>query len=261
MTTPIRTRWRDGEATLGGWLSIPSPVSAEITARAGFDYVCVDTQHGAIEYSDAVPIIQAILLGGSSPIARVPWNEPGIIGKMLDAGAHGVIVPMVNSVAEAEAVVQSCRYAPVGSRSFGPGLAAPRLDSSYVEWAQENIAVIPMIETVQAVEALDDILAVDGIDAVYVGPADLSLTLGLPPGNNDDATSFTDALEAVVSACAKAGVVAGIHSTGSLTQRRLAAGFRMVTVTSDGVALRRGLADEAERARHAPDAPSGDALY
>ncbi len=261
MTTPIRARWREGDTTLGGWLSIPSPVSAEITTRAGFDYVCVDMQHGAIEYSDAVPMIQAILLGGSSPIVRVPWNEPGIIGKMLDAGAHGVIVPMVNSVAEAEAVVRACRYAPAGARSFGPALAAPRLDSSYVDWARENVAVIPMIETVQAIEAIDDILAVDGIDAIYVGPADLSLTLGLPPGNNDDTASFTDALDEIVSACANAGVVAGMHSTGSLTQRRTASGFRMVTVTSDAVALRLGLADEIERARRSPHAASGDDLY
>ena len=261
MTTPLRQRWRDGETTLGGWLTIPSSVSAEITALAEFDYVCVDTQHGAIEYSDAVSMIQAILLGGSSPIVRVPWNEPGIIGKMLDAGAHGVIVPMVNSVAEAEAVVRACRYAPDGARSFGPALAAPRVDGSYVDWARDNVAVIPMIETVQAIEVLDDILAVEGIDAVYVGPADLSLTLGLPPGNNDDQASFTEALARIVSCCGRADVVAGIHSTGSLTPKRLATGFRMVTVTSDAVALRRGLADEAARAERDPGEDSGDALY
>jgi 4-hydroxy-2-oxoheptanedioate aldolase len=261
MTTPLRSRWHDGDTTLGGWLSIPSSVSAELTARAGFDYVCIDAQHGAIEYSDAVPMIQAILLGGSSPIVRVPWNEPGIIGKMLDAGAHGVIVPMVNSVAEAEAVVRACRYAPDGARSFGPGLAAPRVDAPYVDWARRHVAVIPMIETVQAIEVLDDILAVEGIDAVYVGPADLSLTLGLAPGNNDDEPSFSDALAAVVAACDRAGVVAGIHSTGSLTGRRVASGFRMVTVTTDSVAMRRGLDDEIARARRAEGDQVDGSLY
>ncbi len=247
--------------TLGGWLAIPSPVSAEAVARAGFDYVCIDTQHGGVEYSDALPMIQAILLGGASPIVRVPWNEPGIIGKMLDAGAHGVIVPMVNSVAEAEAVVRACRYSPDGARSFGPGLVAPRVDGSYVEWAKDNVAVIPMIETTQAIAALDDILAVDGIDAIYVGPADLSLTLGLPPGNNDDEASFADALTTIVSACQRAGVVAGIHSSGSLTPRRLAAGFRMVTVTTDTVAMRLGLTAELERAKSAPGDGGADAIY
>ncbi len=247
--------------TLGGWLAIPSPVSAEAVARAGFDYVCIDSQHGGVESSDALPMIQAILLGGASPIVRVPWNEPGIIGKMLDAGAHGVIVPMVNSVAEAEAVVRACRYSPDGARSFGPGLVAPRVDGSYVEWAKDNVAVIPMIETTQAIAALDDILAVDGIDAIYVGPADLSLTLGLPPGNNDDEASFADALTTIVSACQRAGVVAGIHSSGSLTPRRLAAGFRMVTVTTDTVAMRLGLTAELVRAKSAAGDGGAGAIY
>ncbi len=248
-TPSLRRLWESGEAALGAWLSIPSPVTAESAARSGVDYVCIDTQHGAIEYSDCVAMIQAVLLGGSRPIVRVPWNEQGIIGKVLDAGAEGVIVPMVNSVAEAEAVVRSCRYTPDGARSYGPALAAPRVDGDYVSWARENIAVIPMIETTQAVEAIDDILGVDGIDAVYVGPADLSLTLGLPAGNNDDKASFADALTAIVDACDRAGVVAGIHANGSLAPRRLDAGFRMVTVTTDLVALRSGLASELAAAR------------
>lgn len=261
MTATLRDHWRAGRSTLGAWLAIPSPASAETIARSGVDYVCVDTQHGGIEYSDAVPMIQAILLGGSSPIVRVPWNEQGIIGKMLDAGAHGVIVPMVNTVAEAEAVVRSCRYAPEGARSFGPGLASPRVDGSYVDWARENIAVVPMIETTQAVSGIDDILAVDGIDAVYVGPADLSLTLGLPPGNNDDAAPFTEALTTIVAACRRAGVVAGIHASGALTPARLAAGFEMVTVTTDIVAMRLGLAAELELAQRGSGDGSPDSLY
>ena len=259
----LKDLWRDGEASLGAWLSVPSPVTAEAVARSGVDYVCIDTQHGVVEYSDVAAMIQAILFGGSRPIVRVPWNEPGIIGKMLDAGAQGVIVPMVNSVEEAAAVVRSCRYAPDGARSFGPALAAPRVDGDYVAWARENVAVIPMIETTQAVAALDDILAVEGIDAVYVGPADLSLTLGLPPGNNDDDESFTSALATICAACERAGVVAGIHSTCALTPSRLAAGFRMITVTADMVAMRIGLTSELARARQpvgsGDSAP--DALY
>ena len=116
----LRDLWRQGEAAVGGWLAIPSAVPAEAMARAGFDYVCVDLQHGAVGYADAVNMIQAILLGGSRPIARAPWNEPGIIGKVLDAGAEAVIVPMVNTAEEAEAAVAACRYPPDGARSHGP---------------------------------------------------------------------------------------------------------------------------------------------
>jgi 4-hydroxy-2-oxoheptanedioate aldolase len=115
----LRAQWATGKPTFGGWLAIPTSATAESSARAGFDYVCVDGQHGVTDYQITVSMIQAILLGGSTPIVRVPWNEPGIIGKALDAGANGVVVPMVNTRAEAEAVVRYCRYAPDGARSFG----------------------------------------------------------------------------------------------------------------------------------------------
>ena len=241
-------------------MATPSVVMAEATARVGFDYVCIDTQHGAIEYSDAVGMIQAILLGGSVPIVRVPWNEAGIIGKMLDAGAHGVIVPMVNTVEEAEAVVRAARYAPHGSRSYGPSVAGMR-QADYLAWAADNVAVIPMIETGQALDNLDKILAVDGIDAIYVGPADLSLSLGLAPGNNDDDPVFAEAYSTIIAACERAGVIAGCHATGSLTPRRTAAGFRMVTATTDLVAARMGLRAELTRARGDGDASAADHLY
>ncbi len=248
----LREIWNRGEPTLGGWLSIPNSVTAEATARIGFDYVCIDAQHGAIDYSNVVGMVQAILLGESLPIVRVPWNEPGIIGKMLDAGAHGVIVPMVNSVSEAEAAVRACRYAPDGARSYGPTAAGMRVDGAYADWARENIIVIPMIETVQAVENLDQILAVEGIDAIYVGPADLSLTLGLPPGNNDDSHTFVEALTTIVAGCEKAGVVPGIHASGDLAASRLEMGFRMITVGSDLVAMNAELRSNLAKARGGP---------
>lgn len=170
----LRQMWNDGEPTLGGWLSIPATLSAEVMARGGFDYVCIDTQHGAVDYQTTVELIRAVEHGGSRAIVRVPWNEPGIIGKMLDAGAEGVIVPMVNTVEQAEAAVRACRYAPHGgARSFGPTVAKLR-HNDYVEWARDNVAVIPMIETAEALSNLDAIVQVDGIDAVYVGPADLA---------------------------------------------------------------------------------------
>ena len=145
--TSLRDLWRAGDTTLGAWLSVPSSVTAEATARAGFDYVCIDTQHGAVEYSDAVPLIQAILLGGSRPIVRVPWNEPGIIGKSFDAGAEAVIVPMVNTVDDAAAALSAGRYAPQGSRSFGPTAQRPRFEGDPVDWARRSTTVVPMIGT------------------------------------------------------------------------------------------------------------------
>ena len=256
----LREKWTGGATTFGVWLSVPSPVSAEVAGRVGYDYVCVDTQHGATDYAGALGMLQAVALGESSPVVRVPWNEPGIIGKVLDAGAEGVIVPMVNSRAEAEAVVRACRYAPVGSRSFGPTVVGMR-QRSYVQWAIDNVAVIPMIETVEALSNLDEILSTPGVDAIYVGPADLSLSLGLPPGNNDDRAEFTDALGAIVAACGRAGVVPGIHASGDLAERRMEQGFRMITVGADLVALRTGLADDLSTARGAVRQGADGAIY
>ncbi len=227
---------------------MPSSVAAEAVAGEGFDYVCVDAQHGAIDYQATVALLQGIALGGSNPVVRVPWNEPGVIAKMLDAGAHGVIVPMVNTVAEAEAVVRACRYAPIGARSYGPTVVGLRHDD-YVAWAAENVAVIAMIETAEAVRNVDDILAVPGIDAIYVGPADLSLTLGLPPRNNDDSPVFNEALQRIVAACRNRGVVPGAHCVGGVARRRAEQGFRLLTVSSDIAAMRHAMAADLRDAR------------
>lgn len=261
--TSLRDTWAAGEETLGFWLSAPGILGAEIAARQPVDYVCVDTQHGTIDYQSSVSMIQAIELVGATPIVRVPWNEQGIIGKTLDAGAHGVIVPMVNTREQAEAVVRSARYAPDGARSWGPVMAGMR-HSDNRQWAADTIAVIPMIETVEAIGNLDEILSVPGIDAVYVGPADLAITLGLGPSGNEGNPVFDDALATIVAACGRHGVVPGIHSTGALTPLRRRQGFRMITVTSDTLATRAGYESELaaardDRRRHAAGG-SGD-LY
>ncbi len=256
----LREQWNAGQPTFGTFLSLPSSITAETAARANFDYVCVDNQHGVIDYQMTVVMMQAILLGGGTPIVRVPWNEPGIIGKMLDAGAEAIIVPMVNSRQQAEAVVSSCRYAPVGSRSFGPVLAMPRT-KNYASVANELTTTIPMIETVEALKNLDDILSVPGVDAIYVGPADLSISLGLPPGNNDDRAEFTDALVAVVAACKRHGVVPGMHSSGALAERRLEQGFKMLTVTSDLLSMRGAMTAELALARGAARPAENKSVY
>ncbi len=246
--TSLREKWATGGETLGLWLSVPSFVSAEIAARQPVDYVCIDNQHGVNDYIVSASMIQAIELSGGTPIVRVPWNEPGIIGKMLDAGAHGVVVPMVNTREQAEAVVRSARYAPDGSRSWGPVIAGMR-HADNRQWAADNVAVIPMIETVEAISNLDAILSVPGVDAIYVGPADLSISLGLGPYSNDGNPLFDDALATIVAGCQRHGVVPGIHATGPLTPRRREQGFRMVTVTSDALAVRAGYESELAAAR------------
>ncbi len=256
----LREHWAAGTTTVGSWLTMPSIVSAEVVGSTGFHYACIDLQHGAIDYQMAVSMIQAIVLGGGHPIARVPWNEPGIIGKVLDAGIEGVVVPMVNTAAEAKSVVCAARYAPLGARSYGPVLTALRRPN-YFAWAADGIAVIPMIETVEALRNLDDILQVPGIDAVYVGPADLSISLGLQPANNDGEARFDGALAAIVKACKKHGIVPGIHTTTQFVAKRLEQGFRMVTVSNDMVALRTQLASDLAMAKGAVPASASDAMY
>jgi len=257
----LKALWKTGAAAHGAWLSIPSALSAEVVARTGFDYVCIDLQHGLVGYESAVQMLQAINLGASAPVVRVPWNEPGIIGRMLDAGALSIIVPMVNSPAEARAAVAACRYAPAGARSFGPIRAFMQEGPRYYATANAEVACIPMIETVQALEQLDAILEVPGIDAVYVGPADLSITLGLPPGNNDERPEFVAALERVVAACRARGIVPGIHASAALAARRRAQGFRMITVSADQIAMGDAMRAELRLAREGGGGAAGERAY
>ncbi len=236
----MKQRWADGEAGVGLWLTLPDPSVAEQLGSLDPDYLVVDMQHGIIDYADVRPLLQASQRSAATPFVRVPWNEPGIIGKVLDGGAMGIVVPMVNTVEEARQAVASCFYQPKGSRSHGPVRAALAHGADYGQRANDEVVCVVMIETVEALGNLDEILAVPGIDAVYIGPADLSFALGLTPrGDNPDA-SFTDAIDAILAGCAKAGVVPGIHANPTLVDKRLSQGFAMVTATSDIAALMEG---------------------
>ncbi|MGI9598165.1 MAG: HpcH/HpaI aldolase family protein, partial [Acidimicrobiales bacterium] len=256
----LKTAWSNDEPTLGLWLANADPVAVEQLGGVGYDYTCLDLQHGLIDYGDVIPALQAQQRSQSIPIARAPWNEPGIIGKLLDAGVMGVIIPMVNTVAEAEQAVAACRYAPMGSRSYGPSRAAPALGGQYFEEANQTIACIPMIETTTALENLDDIVKVEGIDALYVGPADLAISLGLGPGSDKPDQSFQDALTHVVSACNANGLAPGIHTIPDLVQTRLGQGFKMVTVTSDLGAVGAGARNALAVARGEASG-SGGSMY
>jgi 4-hydroxy-2-oxoheptanedioate aldolase len=249
----LRASWQEGATTLGAWMSLREPLLAEIAALSGYDYVCIDMQHGLSDIQQILASLHAVARTPAVPIVRVPWNEPGIIGRVLDAGALGVIIPMVNSAEEARQAVAACRYAPVGARSYGPLVAMARNGPGYFEAANASVACIPMIETRQAVESIDDILAVPGIDAVYIGPADLSLTYGLPPAVDHPGDPFQGALATVVAACRRHGVIPGVHANAALAGARHEAGFRMISVGFDALPAMIAIRADIKTARAAVD--------
>ncbi|MFZ0668435.1 MAG: aldolase/citrate lyase family protein [Acidimicrobiales bacterium] len=242
----LRALWADGGVGLGGWLTVPSGFSAEIMASAGFDWVCIDMQHGMIAEPQMIEMLQGISSTDVTPLVRVPRNEAGVIGKCLDAGAWGVIVPMVNSAEEAMAAADACRYAPEGIRSYGPLRANYYAGFDYFSRANEQVLCIGMVETRSAVERVDEIASVPGVDGIYIGPADLSITLGLPPAPDQSDPNFTNALERVVESCRQHGVVPGIAGNADTAPKRIEQGFRFVEVASDvgllGVGAGRALA-------------------
>ncbi|MGH7186311.1 MAG: HpcH/HpaI aldolase family protein, partial [Pseudomonadota bacterium] len=172
----------------------------------------VDMQHGVVDYQVGVSMLQGISTTGVIPLARVPWNDPARIMKILDAGAYGVICPMINTREQAEAMVQACKYPPRGFRSWGPVRASLYMGMDYGDRANDDVIVMPMIETAEAMKNLDEILSVPGVDAVYVGPSDLSLAFGCKPRLDQTDAPVVEAQQAIVQACKKHGVIAGIHN-------------------------------------------------
>jgi len=233
-------KFNSDNTSFGCWLKVPSSITAEIAALSGFDYVCIDMQHGFSDRNDLIPMLQAIQPHSPRAIVRVPSNEPSIIGWTLDAGATGVIVPLVNSAEEAEKAVRACLYPSRGNRSMGPTRAERVFGEEYVQRVGDSIQCLPMIETLDALNNLESILSVDGVDSIYVGPSDLSVNLGLPKGNNDGNPKFDEALEKILSSCEKHGVVPGIHANSSLATTRQEQGFRILTVVEDDGAMSTG---------------------
>ena len=216
----------------------PGSFGVEILARTGVDYVCVDQQHGLIGYDAMVPMLQAIDAGGAAPITRVLSADPYRIMKSLDAGAWGVIVPLVNSAEDAERAVSACRYPPRGMRSYGPIRAGGVLGSSDPEILEREALCLVMVETREALERVDEIAATPGLDGIYAGPSDLALSLGLPPTLEVLEDEHAEAVGRVRGACARNGIAAGIHSpSGAWARRHAEAGFEMVTVATDAALL------------------------
>jgi len=237
----LRTLWREDKAAVNGWLALPDGFSAEVMAHQGWDSLTIDMQHGMIDYAAMVKMLQAISTTPTVPVVRVPWLEPGILMKALDAGAYAVICPMVNTREDAQKLVAYTHYAPRGTRSFGPVRAALYGGPDYAQRADETIVVFAMIETAQALDNLDAILSVEGLDAVYIGPSDLSLALGCKPDFDHPEPKAAQAIEHILERARAHGVVAGVHNgLPEVARARVAKGFRFVTVGSDARLLALG---------------------
>ena len=234
----VRQTWAEGRAAVLGWLAIGNSYSAEIVADQGFDGVNVDLQHGMIDIQTAITMLQAISSKSPAPFARVPSNEPGVIMKVLDAGAYGVICPLVNSRAECEAFVQACKYAPLGGRSFGPARGLLYGGKDYWKHANDTIITLAMIETRDALDAVEDIASVDGLDGLFIGPSDLNWSLGYDPASGTKHPEVAQAIDAIRGAAHKHGRKAGLFcSTGEMAAKMIADGFDLVTVGHDASLL------------------------
>lgn len=230
----LRSIWQSGGAVVNGWLAIANSFSAETMAHQGWDSLTIDLQHGVVDYQAMIPMLQAISTTDTVPVVRVPWLEPSFLMKALDAGAYGVICPMVNTAEDARKLVAYTHYAPRGCRSFGPVRALLYGGADYPQQANDTIVTFAMIETATALGNLDDILSVPGLDAIYIGPSDLSLALGCTPTFDDLDPKAAEAVEHILARAKAHGIVAGIHNgTTQAALKRIAKGFQFVTIGSD----------------------------
>lgn len=241
---------RTHRPALGLWCTLSHTLVAEAMAAAGPDYVCIDMQHGTTSAVHLVSMIQAVVAGGSTPIVRVPELNPASIMLALDSGARGVIVPLVETAEQAAAAVAACRYPPYGTRSFGPFRASMQAQTTDPR-ELEKVACIVMIETRKGIDNAEAIVATEGVTGVYLGPSDLSLALGLPPGSIEH-LAFIEARDRIVALCRAHNVAACMHCySGKAATKAVEQGFDMVTVSADLGPLRQLLASELELARSA----------
>ena len=259
----LKQKWAAGQATINGWLSIGCAFSAEIMAEQGYDSLTVDIQHGFLGYDDAKGMLQALRASGVVPMVRVPWREPGIIMKALDAGAYGIICPMVNTAEQAAELVDAMRYPPLGNRSFGPTRANISAGPGYAAEANGEILAIAMIETAEAVENVEAICATPGLDGIYIGPADLTLgvTQGrLAPGFDREEEEMVAVIRRVLAAAKGAGLSAGIHTgTPAYATKAIGWGFDFTTISGDARLLAAAAGASVSEARRLIGAGDGPA--
>ena len=238
----IQTRFAAGQVVVNGWLSIASAYSAEGVGHSGVHSVTVDLQHGMLGFSDALAMMQAISSTPATPLVRVPDLNPAKIMHLLDAGAYGIICPMISNAAQTKALVSACRYPPGGTRSFGPSRGLLYGGPDYVARADETVMAIPMIETAEAVECIEEILDVEGVDMIYMGPNDMAFALD---GHVDHPRPNSEAaLIHVLEAATKRDIPVGIFcSSGEDARVRVEQGFRLVTPGNDFANLTRSIRD------------------
>jgi 4-hydroxy-2-oxoheptanedioate aldolase len=233
----VRAKLKRGEPSVGTWLTLPDPVAARLMARVGFDWLTVELEHTPVNFETAAQSFTVIAGSNCVPLARVPWNTGENIKRVLDTGAYGIVVPMVNSRAEAEAAVRAARYQPLGERSIGGQLHATNFDTdpaTYYARANEEILVVVMMEHIKAIEAADQILSVPGVDVAFIGPNDLTNSMGKKPVFESDDKEFKDAVAHVLATARKHGVAPGIHVLDApAAQRRLGEGFQFIAITSE----------------------------
>tara|TARA_B100000427_G_C15353893_1_gene526697 strand:+ start:67 stop:858 length:792 start_codon:yes stop_codon:yes gene_type:complete len=225
----------EGKAVINGWLQIPHSFPSEVMAKIGWDSLTIDMQHGVVDYPNALQMYQAISTTDVVPMARVNWNDPGPIMKILDAGCYGIICPMISNRKEAEKFVQACMYPPKGYRSFGPIRASIYAGADYGKHANEEIVKIAMIETKESLENLDDIMSTPGLDGIYIGPADLSIALGHEPSfdKTEDDPAYSTIMK-VLEHAKKNNIFAGIHNmSAEYAKKMIDKGFQFVTIGSD----------------------------
>ena len=226
--------WKSNNTVINAWLSIPNSFTAEAFGKMGWDSITIDMQHGQNDYHSSISMLQALSNSKSVPIVRVPWNEPGIIMKMLDLGVMGIIAPMINSKEDCERFVSYCYYPPIGQRSFGPMRAQLIHGSSYFNNANNNVLSFAMIETKQAVENLDEILSVPSLTGVYIGPADMSSSYGLPPKFDVKEDPVYSNIKLISQKAKEYGKIAGIHNgSTSYAKEMISLGYKFVTILSD----------------------------
>ena len=238
----LKQMFKEGKPIINGWLQIPSAFSAEVMAHQGWDACTIDMQHGVVDYPNALNMLQSISTTETTPLARVNWNEPGQIMKILDAGCYGIICPMVSNKEEAERFVQACMYPPRGYRSFGPVRGLIYGGADYADHANDEILKLAMIETKESLDKLDEIMSTDGVDGIYIGPADLSLAIGEKPGFDrpEDTKAYSEILR-ILEHAKKNNIFAGIHNgTPEYAQKMIDKGFNFVTIGADQRAMSAG---------------------
>jgi 4-hydroxy-2-oxoheptanedioate aldolase len=247
----LRGLWAEGRTAVNGWMLSPSPFGAELMATAGYDCITIDLQHGLMDYADMLAILRALSASDVVPVVRLGEFNSGEVGRALDAGVQALICPLVNTQAQAEALVRAAKYPPTGARSFGPARAALRTGpGNYFANADAEVVVLAMIETAEAMNNLDQILSVPGLDGAYIGPADLGIGLGLGLPTPDPNPALLTAIAQVRQACARHGRVAAVHQVPGISPRALSEqGFRFVTSGIDMEFMLAGAARAVQAAR------------